>query len=401
MGRRVYIHVGLPKTGTTYLQHALWTHRDDLAERGLLLPGPHRRRHLLASLEVREDPKLARRKGDVKAPWRSLVRECRRWPGDVVISHEFFGAASPEQVRRIVDDLAGFDVHVVVTARPMTDLGISRWQEWVKSGGKMGVDAYPQRKAYDPVDEWGWGSFDLADMLQRWGSVVPHRRIHVLPLDPANSAQDLWRRFAAVLGVDVEDLPAPDAPANRSLGVAEVELLRRVNRELTDFSSAADRGNWIRGYLAEGGVLPPGRERFRAGREKRGELARRGRRAVEILRSGDYDVCGDIGLLEPADPDDPAVAGLRHPEDVSDSELLDVAIVTVANLLRGVRSVSHERDDALRERDHLARRCAELEGGVVRLSASVALRAARRLTDALARRRGSGSRQRHHEGTTR
>ena len=353
--RRAFLHIGLPKTGTTYLQHALWSNKDALQDAGTLLPGRHRRRHLLASLDVREDPKLARRPGDVAAPWQDLVDECRDWDGDVVISHEFFGAASSEQVARVVSTLEGFEVHVVVTARSMTDLGLSRWQEWVKSGGKLGVDEYPQKQGYDPVDEWGWGSFDLASVLERWSAVVPPAQVHVLPVDPRGAPTDLWHRFAELVGLDGSQFPVPELPKNRSLGVVEVELLRRVNPLLTDFTSAGDRGHWIRGYLGEGEVLPTGREKFRAGEAKHRDLAERAGRALEMLRGGGYDVRGDLSLLEPS-----PLGDLRHPGEVRDTELLDAALVTIGNMLRDVRSLTRERDRALHERDDLARRCEEL-----------------------------------------
>ena len=134
----IYLHIGGPSTGTTYLQDALWAHRDRLADRGLLLPG-RRRWHLLASLEVREDPGLANRPGRVEHPWRDLVAEVAQWPGDALISHEFFAAASEDQVRRAVADLGDAEVHVVVTARAMVDLFLSRWQEWVKNGARGSI----------------------------------------------------------------------------------------------------------------------------------------------------------------------------------------------------------------------------------------------------------------------
>ncbi len=340
---RVYLHIGLPKTGTTYLQQVLWANKQRLQEHGVLLPGRTRRRHLLASLDVREDPKLARRPGDVARPWQDLVEEVLAWDGEAEISHEFFAAASTPQVRRIVEDLGERELHVVVTARAMTELGVSRWQEDVKNGGTLAIDAYPAREDYDPTDEWGWGSFDLADILERWSAVVPAERIHVLVVAPgAGAPGELWHRFAEVMGLDGGDFEVPDAPVNASLGLVEVELLRRVNAELEGFGSAMDRGRWIRGYLAEGDILPTRREKFRAGEAKRSDLRRRGERAVELLRTGGYDVRGDLQALLP-----PEAAGLRHPDDVTDGELLDSATTAIARLLRDVRALSQERDELL------------------------------------------------------
>lgn len=349
MTSRVFLHIGLPKTGTTYLQDCLWANKQQLAARGVLLPGRHRRRHLLASLDLRDDPNLAQRPGDVEAPWQELVDEARTWDGETVISHEFFASAAPHQVQRAVDAFPGAEVHVLVTARAMVGLGVSRWQEWVKNGGKKGIDRYPPRADYDPTDEWGWGSFDLADVLARWGSVIPHERIHVLPMASSGAdPRDLWLRFLSVLGLDAEGLEAPEQQANRSLGLVEVELLRRVNARLKGFGSAFDRGTWIRGYLGEGKVLPDSREKFRPDDAILEELRVRGERALAMLHDEGFDVVGDLALLEPAD-----LSGLRHPSEVSDTELVDAAAVTIANMLTDVRSLTRERDqllDALEQR---------------------------------------------------
>lgn len=346
MTHRVYLHVGLLKTGTTFLQDALWQNKAELGERGVLVPGRHRRRHLLASLDVREDPKLAKRSGDVDHPWQDLVDEVLAWPGEsAVISHEFFAAASRDQVDRAVASLGETEVHVVVTARALTGLGPSLWQEWVKNGGTADIDSYPQDEDYDPTDEWGWGAFDLGAILDRWGSVVPHDRVHVLPMTTDRSNPDeIWVRFLAVLGLDPDGLPAPEQPTNQSLGLVEVELLRRVNARLEGFSSAGDRGNWIRGYLGRGDLIPPSGERFRPGEGVQAALEARGRRAVDLLRLDGYDVRGELDSLEPASPS----AGLRHPSEVTDAELLDAATATIARMLEDVRSLTRERNGLVR-----------------------------------------------------
>lgn len=343
--RRVYLHIGLPKTGSTYIQDALWQNKPALAERGLLVPGRYRRRHLLASLDLREDPRLARRAREIDHPWQALVDEIESYDGDALVSHEFFGAAAQHQIERARDSFPDADLHAIVMVRDMVSLGISRWQEWVKNGGGTPIDEYPRRRLYDPTNEWGWGSFDLAEVLDRWGSVLPHERIHVLPMAPSRRRpEELWHRVLDVVGVSPDGLESPPAPVNQSLGVVELELLRRVTRNLEGFGSAVDRGHWIRGRLAEGGLIAGTGERFRPGPEKLAELRSRGDRARAELESGGYDLVGDIGVLEPRD-----VEGLRHPSEVTDGELLDSAVESIARLVDELRQETARANRATRE----------------------------------------------------
>jgi hypothetical protein len=339
---RVFLHIGLPKTGTTYLQRNLWENKKALSRAGLLLPGRHRRRHLLASLDVRDDPKLADRAGDVESPWGDLVAEARRWRGDVLISHEFFGPASSDQVRRAVDYLDGAEVHVLITAREMVGLAISRWQEYVRNGGPLPIDEYPPDKPYDPADAWGWASFDLADVLDRWGSVVAHDRVHVLPMAPGEAdPPELLRRFLDVMGYADVPVQMPASHVNEGLGLVEAELVRRTAPRMRDFRSAADRGNWIRGYLATPAVMPGSGERFRPSDERLHELEARGRRAITTLTEAGYDVVGDISLLEPRD-----VRDRRQPGDVTDAEQLELAVRVIATLMTRVRELTRQQREA-------------------------------------------------------
>jgi hypothetical protein len=337
---KVFLHIGLPKTGTTYVQRTLWRNKEVLGTAGLLLPGRHQRRHLLASLDILEDPSLAKRPGNVDTPWADLVDESRAWSGDVLITHEFFGSASASQVGRAVGSFPDAEVHAIVTARAMVDLGISRWQEWVRNGGRRPIDAYPRRSTYDPADEWGWGSFDLGEVLDRWGSVLPHERIHVLPMTPDGAdPTELVSRLLTVVGYAGVTMEMPQQRANTSLGIVETELLRRINPLLTGFKSAADRGTWIRGYLASPQIMATSGEKFRPGPDTLAELTRRGERSVELLRTGGYDVVGDLDLLAPPD-----VTDRRHPSDVSVEEELESAVRVIAELMVQVRSVTRQRN---------------------------------------------------------
>jgi hypothetical protein len=339
MARRVFFHIGLPKTGTTYLQTLMWANRDVLKRQGVLLPGRSGREHLWASGVVREDPRIARRGPEAPGAWQRIVDEVNAWPGTAVVSHEFFAAASAEQATKAVQQVDGAEVHVVVTARDTVSLVTARWQEFVKNGSSVPIDGYPLREETDPANEWDWGTLDLADVLDRWGEPVPADRVHVLTLPrPDEPRETLWLRFADVVGIDPGPCDTSGTVQNESLGVVEVELLRRVNAELRDFTSAVDRGTWIRGYLAQGKLVPRKGEKFWPSPDRVDELRRRGDRIVDRVKAGGYHVVGDLeDLRTPV-----GIAERRHPSSVTDAELVDAASGTIAAMLADVRRLTRE-----------------------------------------------------------
>ncbi|CAN5599720.1 hypothetical protein BH10ACT10_BH10ACT10_04050 [soil metagenome] len=145
MASTVFFHVGLPKTGTTYLQTLLWNNEGELARQGVLLPGTSVREHLWASGVVREDPKIDRRGPEAAGAWDRIVADVNAWPGTAIVSHEFFAAASADQALRAMQRLDDAEVHVVVTARDTVALVTARWQEFVKNGSTVPIDDYPVR----------------------------------------------------------------------------------------------------------------------------------------------------------------------------------------------------------------------------------------------------------------
>jgi len=133
VAERVYLHIGLPKTATTYLQRILWEHQDQMRGEGLLLPGAARREHLWASRIVRNEAFDASVTEAQSTAWDRMLLEMADWPGRALVSHEFFAAASAEQAQRVVEQLAPAEVHVVVTAREPLGLFAASWQEALKN----------------------------------------------------------------------------------------------------------------------------------------------------------------------------------------------------------------------------------------------------------------------------
>jgi hypothetical protein len=337
MARRVFVHIGLPKTGTSYLQTILWSHRDELSAAGMLVPGRERRDHLWASLVVREDPRVARRNPRAPQAWQVLVDELAGWERDGVISHEFFCSASAEQARRMVAELAPAEVHVVVTAREPLGLFTSSWQESLKNKGTSRIEDYARTVSDDPRKIWDWRALDLGLVLERWGDVVPPERVHVVAPPPSEAPRDeLWNRFCSVLGVDPAVAASSERFSNASMGVVEAETLRRVNEQLDGFGRAFDKGVWIRTFLADERLVPRHGERFWPGADQQEDCRRRGREAVELVRRRGFDVVGDLDALLVPDH----LPERRHPSSVTDAEVAEVAVALVARLLGDLKDAT-------------------------------------------------------------
>lgn len=330
MARRVFVHIGLPKTGTSYLQAIAWPGRAQLRDAGVLLPGARKSDHLFASMIVRDDPGVARRGAGASDAWSRILADVASFDGDALISHEFFCAASAEQAQRMVAALAPAEVHVIITTRDPLGLLTSSWQESLKNKATAPLADYGRTESDDPRSVWDWRSLDLALVLDRWAPSVPTQRLHLIAPSPAGSPrEELWERFCSVLGIAPDTCDTSRGFANSSMGVVEAETLRRVNERLKGFNNARARGVWIRSFLADERLVPRRGEPFWPAADQVEDARARGARAVAKIRAATYDVIGDVDLL--LVPDE--LPQRRHPDSVTDAEVADVALDLVARLL--------------------------------------------------------------------
>ena len=333
MADRVFVHIGLPKTATSYLQTIIWSNREALRERGVLVPGAERRDHLWASRTVRGE----RRPADVperqRTAWDRIRAELAASSDVGLISHEFFAAAAAEQAAAMVEALAPAEVHLVVTAREPLGLFTASWQESLKNGATTPMPDYGRTVSDKPSAIWDWRTLDLRLVLERWTEAVPPERVHVLVLDPAAPREDVWHRFAAIVGFPTDGIDLSGSFPNTSMGVAEAETLRRVNGRLQGFRNAFDKGVYIRTFLADERLVPRGGDRFWPEPDQVEECRRRGEQALDYLGSGPFDVDGRLEHLRvPAD-----LEPRRSTLSVTDDEVAEVAVDLVATMLGDVR----------------------------------------------------------------
>lgn len=232
---RVWLHVGAPKTGTTYLQDVLARNRTTLAGHGLMYPDTHSGSHFEAAIDL-IDHKWGGALKAARGEWDSLARAARTAPRGAVISHEVLAAATPRQVARARASLAEADLHVVVTARDLARQIPAEWQETVKHRGRKTFAQFLRQIRRAPrvsSDLWFWRVQSLPDVLTRWGDGLPPENLHVVTV-PQSGADPtlLWKRYAGVLGIDAGLDLEPAGRANQSMGIAETALIRRLNQQL-------------------------------------------------------------------------------------------------------------------------------------------------------------------------
>jgi hypothetical protein len=352
--RRVFLHVGLPKSGTTYLQGVVDRNKALLLERAALLyPGETWSRQVDATRDVLR-PRLLRPKGQVVGAWGRLVAEIADWPDDSLVSMEWLCQATPRQVRRIVDDLQPAEVHVVFTVRDVARTVPAAWQEFSQNGAVWRWPEFlEQVTSADPLATSAgrafWHQQDMELLLERWGAVVPADRVHVVtvPQSGADPAE-LWRRFAGVLGIDPHGYDLAELGSNSSLGMESAELMRRVNVRLRDEGITRRRYNRVfkhrlaKNILAtrraqEGKVLLP--------TDLRGWAEARAAQQVRAISASGVRVVGDLAELAPAPPRSgvgaPTAAVEPDPEAVLDAAV--DALVAVALRRRRRRRTAARR----------------------------------------------------------
>ena len=202
--KRVFVHVGLPKTGTTYLQGVLSANRKHLRKQKLLYPG-RGPAHFLAAQDLTDHQFLGQDNPKVAGSWDALAKECRRWRGTVLISHELFTLAQPSHIERLMHDLTGCEVQVVVTVRDLERQIPAVWQERLKNGAKLSFNRHFQQVQEQALQEEPagfWRQQDAPQILSRWLQVLPADRIHVVTVPQRGAPRDLlWDRFANVVGL--------------------------------------------------------------------------------------------------------------------------------------------------------------------------------------------------------
>lgn len=342
---RVVLHVGTPKSGTTFVQRALWFHRDALRSAGVLIPGSRGDTAFRGAIEVRESARFwGFDSSELAGTWRRLCQEALRYGGTTVISHEILASASEPQIDAALAELEGAEVHIALTTRDLARQVTSEWQERIKNGETVRWPRFEARiwRQLEARDESG--GFLLPQyppgILGRWGRAIPAERIHVVVGPPPGAGSTvLWSRFAEAVGFDGSafDPLVANTGSNKSLGSAQIEVLRQVNRALGGRLQNPHYSTTVKRVFAQRLLAAQDSPRPECPAELAGALRELALEAnAEISRRG-YTVHGALEELIPAVPAAGAPApGVTRRRDVERAyaEVIATMLINRAKLQR-------------------------------------------------------------------
>lgn len=231
MAQRVVLHVGLMKSGTTFLQGRLDDNRERLAEQGVLFPGPTRRRHVTAVSD------FIGVRGRLAGSWESLREQINDHPGTAVVSMEHLAMLGPRKIRRLAAGFDTLDLRIVVGVCDLGRLVPAMWQEVVRNRQVWTFAEYLESIRTDgPGGRRFWRQQHAGRIVTRWAGTLTPGRVYVVTVPRAEAADEtLWDRFSQVAGV--EPTRWRQAPAaDEALGAASTLVVRELNLRTRDLS---------------------------------------------------------------------------------------------------------------------------------------------------------------------
>ena len=226
---RYVIHIGPPKTGSTFLQHGFTRLAPDLARRGIFYPlpwgGPHGH-HILADALAAPDPALADGFARINAAGFQTI----------LLSSETFADLTPQAIRTLHGVLDG-PAQIVFYARAWSSLLPSAWREQVKHGSAETLPDFLLPHLHRPAQS---NIMNFGLTLDRYAAVFGRAAIRLVPYDQVlSSGDDLLSHFRRHFldWPDPEAAPPEAAPAeaapveqiNLSLDMVDSEILRALN----------------------------------------------------------------------------------------------------------------------------------------------------------------------------
>ncbi|MGV8840756.1 MAG: hypothetical protein ACWA6X_10685 [Bauldia sp.] len=242
MNQTYYLHVGAPKTGTSYIQHFLAVNAERLAAKGWAYPEDRARSVARAAagevLSGNGYPLFQ----DLRKPGADVARVVADFvAGTVASAGGRHVVASCEQLALLTTpelheigaaaNQFGYDLRLVFYVRAPVDLALAGIGQMIKRHGHVQSHADTLLNARGRVKEL-IPAIDFRAMIERYEEAVGRDALILRHYDrSAFLGRSLLADFLAAIGLTMDaDFAVPSAEVNPSLSQGEIAFMAAINR---------------------------------------------------------------------------------------------------------------------------------------------------------------------------
>ncbi|MEY3317986.1 MAG: hypothetical protein RL540_358 [Actinomycetota bacterium] len=235
--RRLVIHAGFHKSGTTALQEAFDAQSEELKSAGIIYPNIGRKAHHRVAWALTGRAWGWSKRGGEKTSmqqWAQLAKSVNSSDEEtILISSEFFSELNGDAIRTIFSEIKNRKVEVIFTVRPLVKLLGSSYQQYLKYGTKVDYTTWLHSVLDNPgeskVNPTFWMRHFHGRVVARWVDVLGPKNATVIIVDESKP-EFLFDSINEYLGLPQGFLKAQQTGSNRSLGMEEIALLIEINK---------------------------------------------------------------------------------------------------------------------------------------------------------------------------
>ena len=236
--KRLIIHPGFHKSGTTALQESFALNRPLLRENGIFYPPIGSKAHHRVAWALTQRPWGWNRRGGERTPEKYWDRMASRINGakeeTVILSSEFFSEIDGERIRKIRSEIKGRDIQILFTLRPLAKLLPSSYQQYLKYGITVEYEdwlhAILDKPGESKVSPTFWKRHSHGKVVARWVDIFGKSNVTLLIVNEAQPTF-LFDEINKFLNLPTGSLNAAPSGSNRSLTMEEISLLLELNRQ--------------------------------------------------------------------------------------------------------------------------------------------------------------------------
>ncbi|HNQ42500.1 MAG TPA: hypothetical protein PKL22_10415 [Saprospiraceae bacterium] len=223
---KIFLHIGMPKTGSSALQQFFFLNRLHLLSKGLYYPltglDGWAHHYFPASITGRN------LNTDIpfKEYFNQIAGEHDFVPGiPVLLSSEAFFNFRAKDMRQLQKELKGINVKIIIYLR--------RQDHWIQSAYNQTVKSHRHRITYSIkkyTENKHFNNLDYAQTLKQWENLFGFENIIVKVYEKQQMPQGVFQNFMDIFDIIIDNTyKIPNGAVNPSLSPFALVLLRTMN----------------------------------------------------------------------------------------------------------------------------------------------------------------------------